>query len=140
MPVKVGVDAGTLRVAFTGRDALWALRRGIAVPLSRVAGARVMARRDALRECPAMRLPGSAWPGRLHAGSYGLGRRRQLWCVHRAAEVLVIDLHAGGELSGRPGADRPYSRIVLEVGSPRERAGRINAAVAGRGRRATGEP
>ncbi len=118
MAVTVSVGASSVDVAFTGKDALWALRRSLRVPLKRVHGARVMARRDAEKECPWLRLPGSYLPRMLRAGSYGVGARRQLWCVHRADTVLVVELRG-----------RPYSRIVLQTREPHRLAGQINAAL-----------
>jgi hypothetical protein len=127
--VTVSVDAGEVRVRFSGLDRFWALSRGLTIPVHRVRSARVLPRREAAKACPKVRMPGSYWPKRLHAGSYGFGEKRQLWCVHRGQEVLAIDLRG-----------RPYARVVVEVGNPKERAGRITAAVAGRAAREPGEP
>lgn len=129
MGVTVGVDAGRVHIRFCGMDRVWALSRGITLPVGRILGAGALPRREAVEACPKLRLPGSAWPGRLHAGSYGLGDNRELWCAHRAQEVLVIDLRG-----------RPYRRVVVEVDNPKERAGRITAAVAGRAGREPREP
>ena len=127
--MTVSVDAGEVRVRFSGADRFWALSGGITLPVHRIRDAKVLPRRDAAKACPKMRLPGSYWPRRLHAGSYGFGAKRQLWCVHRAEEVLAVDLRG-----------RPYARLVVEVEHPKERAGRINGAVAGRAPRESGEP
>jgi hypothetical protein len=116
---SVSVERDRLDVRLTGADRFWALSGGIRLPLDRVRAARVAPRADAKRDCPNLRLPGSYWPGRLHAGSYGLGDKRQLWCVHRAQQVLVL------ELSGRP-----YARVVLELPDPQAAADRVNAALA----------
>lgn len=127
--MTVSVDAGEVRVQFSGADRFWALSSGITIPVSRVREAKVLPRKDAAKACPKWRLPGSYWPGRLRAGSYGLGAGRQLWCAHKAEEVLAIDLRG-----------KPYARVVVEVANPRERAGRITGAVAGRAPRESGEP
>jgi hypothetical protein len=118
MSVEVVIAEREVRVAFRGADALWASSRGITIPVPRLRGARVISRAEAHRECSKLRLPGTALPGVLRAGSYGRGDDRQLWCVHRAAEVLVLDL-----------VGRPYCRVVLEVADPAGLAGRIGALI-----------
>ena len=100
---------GRLHVAFAGLDAVWTLRRQVDVPLTTVAGVRVLSRADALADKPLLRAPGTYLPGVIVAGTYrGLRRRPQLWCVHAADEVLAIDLADGAR----------YERIVLEVADP----------------------
>jgi hypothetical protein len=118
MAVQVEVGERTVRVAFRGLDAFWALSRGLTIPFVRLRAARVMTRRDATRDSPKLRLPGSSLPGVLRAGSYGRGTNRQLWCVHRADEVLALDL-----------VGTPYCRVVLEVDDPDDLARRIGAVV-----------
>lgn len=117
MPVTIDIDAAAVTVRFRGRDRVWTLSRGVTVPLERVVGAQARSRAEAQEQSPPLRLPGTYVPGRLRAGSYGWGASRQLWCVHRAPEVLVLDLR-----------DRPYSRIVVEVEDPVGTAARIEAA------------
>ncbi|HUR75365.1 MAG TPA: hypothetical protein VMZ00_13885 [Sporichthya sp.] len=117
MAVTVEVTTDAVAVCFRGVDRFWALSRGLRIPLERIDEAGASPRADAKRRCPKLRLPGSYWPGRLHAGSYGWGERRQLWCVHRAQQVLAVDLHG-----------RPYARVVVEVDDPGAVAARIEAA------------
>jgi hypothetical protein len=124
MPVTLDIDAAAVTVRFRGRDRVWALSRGLRIPLERIVSAQARPRAEAKKQCPNLRLPGSYVPRRLHAGSYGWGGRRQLWCVHRATEVLVLDLH-----------DRPYCRVVVEVDDAAETAARIEAARATHGRK-----
>ena len=106
MPVSVKFDAATLTVSFQGRDRLWAFSRGITVGWDRVAGAAAVDRSAAEKSVSRLRMGGTYVPGRLRAGRYGLGDRRQLWCVRRAPRVLAIDL------VGRP------CRVVVEVEDP----------------------
>jgi hypothetical protein len=118
MSVEVVVAEREVRVAFHGADALWSSSRGITIPVARLRGARVISRLEANRECSKLRLPGTALPGVLRAGSYGRGDDRQLWCVHRAEQVLALDL-----------VGRPYCRVVLEVTDPAELARRISTLI-----------
>lgn len=67
--------------------------RGVAVaPLARVP-------REGLR------LPGTALPGVIRAGSYGLRPERDLWDVRNPEQVLCIEL----------ARDAPYRRLILQV-------------------------
>lgn len=118
MTVEVVVAEGEVRVVFRGADVLWASSRGITIPVPRLRGVRVTSRVDATRECSKLRLPGTCLPGVVRAGSYGRGNDRQLWCVHRAVEVLALDL-----------VGLPYCRVVLEVADPPGLARRISAVV-----------
>ncbi|MGH3344653.1 MAG: hypothetical protein ACRDPK_17655 [Carbonactinosporaceae bacterium] len=104
--VLVAPDGLVARVR--GVDQLWAFRRNIRVPMHQIDAVRVMSRAAARAELPWVRAPGSYLPGLVIAGSYWhlRRRRRQFWCVHRAAEVLVIDVRSVTE------------RLVLQVVDP----------------------
>jgi hypothetical protein len=115
MSVGVEVTGGELVVRISGADRLWALSGGITVPLSGVRDARVADRRTAAADSSPLRLPGAYLPGVIRAGSYGVGERRELWCVHRAERVLAV------ELTGQR-----YRRVVVEVADPDRVAEEIN--------------
>ncbi|MEJ2863316.1 hypothetical protein [Actinomycetospora flava] len=118
MAVQVRITADGLVVRFTGTDRVWACRRGVYLPLSRVLLARPMARRDAVTASPRVHLPGVSVPRVLRAGSYGVGERRQLWMVRRAERLLAIYLRGD-----------PYHRVVVEVADPEETSRTINDAL-----------
>jgi hypothetical protein len=115
MSVAVDVAGGEVAVRIGGIDRLWSLTSGVRVPLSGVRGAAVVDRRQALASASALRLPGTSWPGVIRAGSYGLGARRELWCVHRADRVLVLELEG-----------QRYRRVVVEVPDAERVARQIN--------------
>lgn len=118
MAVQIRVTADGVLVRFTGTDRVWACRRGVYLPLSRVLLARPMARRDAVSASPRVHLPGVSVPKVLRAGSYGVGERRQLWMVRRAQSLLAIYLRGD-----------PYHRIVIEVPDPEATSRTINEAL-----------
>jgi hypothetical protein len=118
MAIDLVVLPTGLRVRFTGTDRLAAGSRGLDVPFERIVGTRVMTRGDAVASSPRFPCPGSWWPRRLRAGSWGIGERRQLWGVRRGAHVLVV------YLSGRP-----FHRIVVDVEAPQHVHRRIEAAL-----------
>jgi hypothetical protein len=122
--VNVTVSDGRLRVRLKGSDAVWAFKRRLDVPLSAVKEVRVAddlspwlgARNNEL----GLRLPGSAFPGVIAAGSYW--RKTRGWtfcCVHRRQRAMVVDL--------APGAVR-YRRLVLGVEDPDAALARVESA------------
>jgi hypothetical protein len=116
--IDLDVTASGLRVRFTGVDLAAACSAGLDVPFSRVVGARVMTREDAVASSPRVPCPGTWWPGRLRVGAWGIGERRQLWGARGGAYVVVV------YLSGRP-----FHRLVVEVEEPRRTQRRIEAAL-----------
>ena len=110
MAVLVDVDPERLVVRLAGLDRLWALAAGVQVPTAAVTGVRPVTRAEAYARGSGWRLPGTFWPGLIMAGSY-LSRAtgRSFWCVHRAEEVLLVELEG-----------QPYDRLVLEVDDPTE--------------------
>jgi hypothetical protein len=118
-PIRLDVVHDQLVVRLAGKDAAFALSRGMTIPLAVVEGVAV-ARAEAVPRT-GMRIPGTSIPGLLRAGSFGSGDQRDFWLVRRAPEVLVVQL--------RPGA--PYRRLVLEVPDPREQARRLRPLLGG---------
>jgi hypothetical protein len=105
--VEIAVEGDQLVVRMRGLDVVYCCRRQLVEPLAAVAGVCV-ARRDSL-PTGGLRLPGTAIPGVIRAGSYGTGDDRDFWDVRRSAEVLVIQM--------TPGAAE-YRRIIVEVPDP----------------------
>ena len=118
MGVQLRVTEHGVVVRFTGRDRLFACRRGLTLPMNRVLMARPMDRGDLVAASPRVHLPGVSVPGVLRAGSWGVGERRQLWMVHRARRLLAIYLRGD-----------PYHRIVVEVEDPDSSSRVINDAL-----------
>lgn len=116
--MAVAIGLGERLVArVTGADVIWSLSRGVEAAWSSVAGARVVTMREAWSVASGWRLPGSAVPGVLVAGSYrGTGGAWSFWCVHRARTLLLVDL-----------ADGRYRHWVLQVDDPELAAAEINS-------------
>jgi hypothetical protein len=107
------VRDGELVVRPRGLEAVFALCRELRFPLPQVLGVAVVARHSV--PATGLRLGGTGFPGLIRAGRYGTGATRDFWLVHRAQQVLVIEL--------APGA--AYRRIVLEVPDPDAEALRL---------------
>jgi hypothetical protein len=118
MAVRLDVEPMGLRVQFSGVDLVAACSRGLFVPFTRILGARVMTRSDALASSPRLPCPGFWWPRRYRAGCWGVGERRQLWSARQNAHVLVVYL-----------TGRPFHRLVVEVGEPERAHRRVDAAL-----------
>lgn len=106
--IDVAVVGDDLAVRISGKDAFYALSRGMTIPLSCIKGIAVAPRRNV--PATGLRLPGTGIPGILRAGSYGTGSSRDFWLVRQAEEVLIIELQPG----------QPYRRLVLEVPDVRD--------------------
>jgi hypothetical protein len=123
MAVHVTVDDDAVDVRFSGLDVLLTLSHGIRLPLAEVTGARLGPRGELLREL-GIRVGGGYWPGALATGRFTWkGRKglRQLWCVYRDQEVLVIDTTR----------DDP-GRVVLQLPDRADQAWYVNERLARR--------
>ncbi|MET8907465.1 hypothetical protein [Micromonospora sp. NPDC004551] len=110
MAVMVEVDPERLVVRPSGADRFWALAAGVEVPTGAVTSVRPVSRAEAYRRGSGFRLPGAYWPGLIMAGRYvSRSNGRSFWCVHRADEVLLVELEG-----------QSYDRLVLEVDEPAE--------------------
>ncbi len=97
--MKLELNDGELTVTLEGWERMWALRRRLVIPRSKIVHAEWHAEPYELHR--SLRLAGTALPGVLVAGTfYGQGmklflymRRPQGWRRATAANVLVLDLH-----------------------------------------------
>ena len=108
MGVQVHVDDDVVEVRFTGIELLLALKGHVALPVEAIRSARV-APVPELEAERSWRVFGSYLPGVAAAGTFagrGDERGRQLWCVERDDEALVVELE--------PGPEQPYRRVVLQ--------------------------
>jgi hypothetical protein len=115
--LHLDIEGDELVLRITGWDALFALSRGMRIPVMEIAGVAVFPRR--LVPATGWRLPGTSLPGVIRFGSYGTGSERDFWMVRKAEQVLVIQL--------QPGA--AYRRLVLEVADPHAEALRLRPTV-----------
>ena len=119
MGIDVSWSDEVLDVHVRGLDRVLGLRRRLEVPLSRVLDVRALPR--GIAESDAL-MPGTGFglPGVLAIGYFrGRTGRRQWWRVHRARQVLVVDLSFDSELD----------RLVLAVADPDATAAAVAASV-----------
>jgi hypothetical protein len=105
MGVDVFVFQEYVSIDFTGVERFLTLKGHLEVPMHDITSARV-APVSEVRPGLGWRVGGSYWPGRLITGHFTVPDHpgaRQLWCVQRDDEVLVIETDL----------DRPR-RIVLQ--------------------------
>ena len=121
MSVHLDIDHTdrVIDIDVTGADVVLGLRSHFELPLSRVVSARATPT-DAARADLRARVSGVRIPALVTDGHFrGYRAPRQWWCVHRADEVLAIDL----------AAQSPFDRIVVEVPDAAGVAGEIRAAI-----------
>lgn len=105
--VTATASDGRLRVRLYGADAVFSFKRKIDVPLGAVRDVSVTDDLSRLVNGLGLRLPGTAVPGLIVAGSYWRGRGQwRFCCVRRKQCALVVDLD--------PEAAR-YRRLILGV-------------------------
>ena len=114
--MTVAVSGGEVAVRIGGIDRLWAVSSGLRIPLGHVRRAAVIDRAEALATASHLRLPGTYFPGVIRAGTFGVGDRRELWCVRRADRVLMLELE--GER---------YRRVIVEIPDAERVTEEINA-------------
>ena len=104
-----------LLVRPVGLVRVWALSRGVEVPISSVVDIGVSERKDLVL---GMRFPGTHLPGVLTAGTFRSRGEKSLWMVGRNERVLVI------ELTGEK-----YRHLVLGVEDPEAAPEALRAAL-----------
>ena len=75
MAVNAVVHDTTFDIELTGLDALWGLKKHLSIPLDQVVSARVLPRDEATKQL-GIRVHGTWFPGRLHAGTFLLRERK----------------------------------------------------------------
>lgn len=93
MPLQIVVHDDVVDIAITGLDQLLCLSSGLALPVAEIASAKVVSV-AAAKAGLGWRVGGGYWPGWFATGWFTIPDRkgaRQLWCVYRDPEVLVID-------------------------------------------------
>jgi hypothetical protein len=104
-----------LLVRPVGLMRIWALSKGVELPIDHVADVGVAPRKQAFR---GWRAPGTYVPGIMIAGTYRSEGDKDLWLVGRAKEVLVIEL-----------VDEPYRHLVVQVEDPHAAVEALRAAM-----------
>lgn len=106
MGVHVYVLDNAVDITFSGLDSIWTLKSQLHLPLRDIQRAYVAPVKELKKEL-GVRVGGTYLPGVAACGHYTVrGRRgaRQLWCVYRDPEALVIDTKVS----------RP-ARVVLQI-------------------------
>jgi hypothetical protein len=119
------ITDGNLVLRFGGRDAAFAFKRRISIPLRHLSDVTTTARKSVPRH--GLRLPGTEIPGFIRAGSYGRGPKREFWDVRRGETVLVIQTTGAA----------PYARLVLEVDDPAGKAAWLRSQLGRKAARAS---
>lgn len=104
-----------LLVRPVGLVRLWALSKGVDVPLTSVVDVGVSKKRDLPKR---WRAPGTHLPGVMVAGTFRLHGDKALWMVGPAKDVLVIEL-----------AGEAYRHLIVQVEDPNAAVEALKAAM-----------
>jgi hypothetical protein len=121
MAVSVRIEGQNLKVTISGWDAIWALKRGLTIPLNHVVGASVQPVSNKL----GFKVAGTGIPGGLKAGWFRAKGENEFWLAHKRTEALEITLR-----------DEKYARLMLQVEDPQATAETINAFIGAPSKRA----
>jgi hypothetical protein len=117
----VEVRGDTLEIHVTGIDRILALKSTIAVPLTHVSGIdQDVAEASVLFH--GLKLPGTAIPGVVTAGTFLKHGDWTFWDVHDPAKAVVIRLQ-----------DEHYARLVIGVDDPERTVELVRNAIPGPG-------
>ena len=104
-----------LLVRPVGLVRLWALSKGVDVPITSVVDVGVEQKKGLVRR---WRAPGTHLPGVMTAGTFRSHGEKDLWMVGRDKEVLVIELH-----------DEAYRHLIVQVEDPHAAVEALRAAI-----------
>lgn len=106
--VQIELNSKLLTLRMPGWDTLWSCRRKLSVPVEHIVGAKVAATSELLSKSGYMlRFGGTALPGVIIAGQYYGSKKWSFWNVHKANQVVAIDLK-----------HEHFSEIIIEVNDP----------------------
>ena len=104
-----------LLVRPVGLVRLWALSKGVDVPITSIVDVGVEQKKGLVRR---WRAPGTHLPGVMTAGTFRSHGEKDLWMAGRAKELLVIELH-----------DEPYRHLIVQVEDPHAAVEALRAAM-----------
>ena len=121
MAVSVRIEGQHLKVAISGWDAFWALKRSLTVPLANVVSASV----EPVSNKMGFKVAGTGIPGGIKAGWFRAKGQNEFWLAHKRTEALEIKLR-----------DEKYVRLMLQIDDPEATAETINSIIGAPAKRA----
>lgn len=118
--VQAEIADGELALRVEGADKIWAFKSELRIPLQHIASARVDTE-IVHRWWHGIKMPGTAIPGLITAGSFYQHGQRVFWDIHHPREAVVIALH-----------DETYNELVIQVENPEALVAELQAAIAPR--------
>ena len=115
---KVTINPANLRVTLTRGEAFWGMHKSLTVPGNQVVGAQALGK--SWWKTLGLRVPGTALPGLMIAGTYLRKGDKAFVSWTRGKQVLQINLRDGA-----------YNRIVVGVDDAEALAEEINTAITG---------
>ena len=98
---KISISKDTVCIEITGWDQIWSFKGSLTIP---VAAIRQVSAYDGKLKPPLWRLPGTAIPKVIIAGTYYGEGRKEFWDTHFTQGTIVFDLQ-----------NAEYTRIVVDV-------------------------
>ncbi|MCA1702948.1 MAG: hypothetical protein LC808_06635, partial [Actinobacteria bacterium] len=100
-----------------GFNKVWALKRRVSIPLTSITSAKVITTRT--RDLPlGIRLPGSAIPGLVLAGTYLKNGERSFYALRDGKDIVLLEL-----------TEHRYARVGVQTKNPYDVVNRINSHI-----------
>ena len=104
--IKHEIIGNKLHLYVQGMDKVWAFKSKFCIPLNHITSIRVDS--DIIKSGPGgFRMPGTAIPNVITAGTYYVNGKRVFWDIHRPDKAVVLSL-----------TNEKYSELVIEVENP----------------------
>ena len=103
---SLDIENGDLLVRVEGADKLCALKSHLTIPLAHISDCRYDPE-SARTWYHGLKLPGTAIPGVITAGTFYKSGQMVFWDVHHTDKTVIIDLH-----------DENYKQLIVEVADP----------------------
>lgn len=114
--VEVSISTAELNITPRGLNRVWAFRRRLSIPLQAVKGARVV---SGTRDLPkGLRLPGTAIPGLMLAGTYVTHGEKSFYLLRDGKELVLLELEG-----------HEYRRVAIQTAKPYDVVRRIHSAL-----------
>ena len=111
----VEIQDDAVVVTMRGLNRIWAMKRRLEIPLAKITSAAYVP--DARGLARGLRLPGTAIPGVMIAGTYLARGQRAFYAMHRGENGLVIDVDGW-----------KYQQVIVDTRDPDVLAAQIEEA------------
>jgi hypothetical protein len=113
--VEIEIKPDQIYLEVLGSHKFWAFKSKILIPITCI---RSIGFRTGKYDIPWIRSPGTAWPGKIIAGTYYAKDRKEFWDTNCRGNEIQFDLR-----------DHEFTRVVVEVEDAAKTVSEISGAL-----------